>query len=123
MKQIVDQINERIRQLEFADAYIYSFCKNVLSIAVSQDFFYYHNFLIKFTNVFAMDCKFSWSVDASINREMIELIEGADADIINLKYHVEIGNYIFRITTEDLDQFYIAAEEIELVDVVVKYYE
>jgi hypothetical protein len=55
---------------------------------------------------------------------MIRILGKSDKlDHLNLKYKIEIGNSIFQITTDEGAKFYIIAEEIELVNTVVKYYE
>lgn len=120
LKLIIDKINKRAQEFTYLDLYIYSYSKNTLVLAASTDLYYFHNFEIRFKNVFAVDSNFSWS--ANTKHEIITILESNDkAQSLNLKYKVEIGNSIFQIITEEGDFFYIIAEDIELIDEVVKY--
>jgi hypothetical protein len=118
---IVDKIYKKIQEFTYLDLYVYSYSNNTLVIAGSTDLYYFHNFEIRFKHVFAINCNFSLSINTS--DESIKVLEKNElADSINLKHMVDIGNSIFQIITDEEDSFYIIAEEIELVDEVVRYY-
>lgn len=121
IKESVDKINNKASEFIFLELSIFHFDKDELIIAASEDFSYYHNFEIRFKNVFAIIGNVNWKVDTQ--ESIIQVLENnEDAYRLNMKYSVEIGNTIFQFITEENKLFYIIAESIEFVDKVVKYW-
>ncbi|SFW81976.1 hypothetical protein [Chitinophaga sancti] len=121
IQDIVDKINSKVIEFPFLELSLLSFRDKELIIAASEDFSYFHNFEMRFKNVFTIIGNIDWKADT--NKLLIQVIEGTEEAInLNKKYRVEIGFTVFKLNNEEGDFFYIIAENIELVDKVVKYY-
>ena len=75
---------------------------------------------IKFENVFSVISNTYFRVNPEI--KSFSILEGEEAQMLNIKYHVEKGNTIYKILTEDGDDFYIIAESCIFRKYTVKYY-
>lgn len=62
---IVSLLNERVWTVSWLDFYIFSYEKNKLVIAGSDDFSYYHNVEIECYNPIYMKGNFEWTCDTT----------------------------------------------------------
>ncbi|WP_343673117.1 hypothetical protein [Chitinophaga sp.] len=120
-EDVIAVINKRVKEFIFLDASIYKYHDDGLTLALSEDFTYFHNFEIRFRNVFTVISNTSWSLETK--NDFIRILENSEESChLNLKYGVVIGNSIFQLSTDEDKVFYIIAEDIELIDNVVRYY-
>jgi hypothetical protein len=63
----------------------------------------------------------NWKAETKEN--LISVVEGEEADNINKKHRIEIGNIIYKISNSDALDFYIIAKDIKLEDKLVKYFD
>jgi hypothetical protein len=69
-------------------------------------------------------CNSEWKSDTSKN--VIEIVTGDEARMINLKNKVEQGYSLFKFVPEDMDEdcfFYVAAKELNYSTETVFYYQ
>ena len=116
----MNEINSFISEFSFFEFSFFEFSNNSLTIVGSEDIGYYHLIEIKFENVFSVISNTYFRVNPEI--KSFSILEGEEAQMLNIKYHVEKGNTIYKILTEDGDDFYIIAESCIFRKYTVKYY-
>ncbi|MBW8686993.1 hypothetical protein [Chitinophaga rhizophila] len=121
MHAIVQEVNRTIKEHRLLDVKLYSYSEDGLVLGLNENLTYSHKFEIRFKNVFAVDCVMAWTIETE--KDLIRLIDvSEEAKVINMKYGVIKGNFVFELQGEDDKLFYIIAEEISFAEHVVKYY-
>lgn len=119
-KEKIENINNYIGRFVFYELSILTFKDGVLVIAGSDDFLYYHNIEIVFTEVSTIICNSMFKLNTEL--KSINILEDIqEMRDVNLKYRVEIGNIIFKIIDEDACVYYIIAKNIDYNTSVIKY--
>ncbi len=109
----IEEINSYLKKEMWYDFEILEYKKNCLTIIGSTDFTYSHSIEIKFEDVFLSHFNTEWKSDTTKN--VIEVVSGDEARIINVKNRVEQGYILFKFIPEDMEKncfFYIAAKNI-----------
>ena len=122
IQEKIDKINNFIANMSWCDFEVHSLHKGCLSIVGSIDLSYFHNIEICFHGFFFVSSVFDWKSDTS--KPVLSLMEGELAERINLQYHVEIGNHVFKFITEYDDSetnCVIVARDITYNTQTVKY--
>ncbi|GAB2693131.1 hypothetical protein GCM10027037_15710 [Mucilaginibacter koreensis] len=100
--------------------YRWIYRSETLILAGSEDYKRMHNIEIYFKQVFTIVCNSYFSID--MRRPFIHLMDDIEKERqLNIKYGVTIGNSIFKINSNERQEFYIMAEDIDYVHGVVKY--
>jgi len=121
MNKIVSEINKSLSENIFYELSFFKLEKNNLIIVGSDDLAYFHNIEIEFSNVYSIECNYYFRIEPS--KAVISLIENDEEAIsINKKYGVTQGNHVFKILSEDNQEFYIISESISFREKVVKYF-
>lgn len=121
MNNIISEINRIISENIFYELSFLRLEKNNLIIVGSENLEYFHNIEIEFTNVYSIECNCCFRVEPS--NIVISLVESSEEAIaINEKYGVTQGNHIFKILSEDKQEFYIISESISFKENIVKYF-
>lgn len=120
MKEDIQALNETIQSYTFLDFYIYKMDQSNLVLAGSDDFSYYHNIEVHFINPFTVISNSFYSVDTTA--PFMSLLEDEnELKKINLQYGIVIGNSIFKMISEEGEEFFIAAEKMLWFHKTVKY--
>ena len=120
MNSIINNINKKISEHIYFELSFFKLENNNLIIVGSEDLGYFHEIEIEFNNVFTIECNFSFRLET--NKPIISLIiDNEEVFRINKKYGVTHGNYIFKIISEDNQEFYIISESISFRNNIVKY--
>jgi hypothetical protein len=109
----IEEINSYLKKEMWYDFEILEYKENCLIIIGSTDFTYSHSIEIKFEDVFLSHFNTEWKSDTTKN--VIEVVSGDEARIINVKNRVEQGYILFKFIPEDMEEncfFYIAAKNI-----------
>ena len=96
---------------------------NDLVLIGSEDFCYYHTLEITFQNIFHINLNESFKIDTT--KPFLSLPEKQEAYDLNVKLEVLEGYYIFKLTTEGIDDaitFYVIAQDIKYNTDTVFYY-
>ena len=118
--QTVNEIDAIIRSNPFFDLYVYSYDTDKLIIAGSQDLTYYHTLEIIFEDVLFVSGKFT-KLSTDKKSPIISMPE--NSKFLNIKYEIEQGYNLFRISVEDLkNNFFVAAKSISFNNDTVYYY-
>lgn len=121
IQKIIESINSTVKEHVFFELSFHHYQDNILTMVGSDDFSYYHQIEISFTNVFSILCNSNFRINT--NESFISIIEGnQESWDLNTKYGIIQGNKIFKIISEDGQIFYIAAENISFIKGVVKYF-
>ncbi|MDI9341694.1 MAG: hypothetical protein QM534_14075 [Sediminibacterium sp.] len=111
IKDKVDELNSYFRKFLFFELSILSYKDGNLVIAGSDDFLYYHNIEITFTELFTVVCNSLFKLNTEVNS--ISIVDDIqECREINIKYRVEMGNVIFKIIDEDDCIYYIIAKDL-----------
>lgn len=115
----IKNINEKINQFVFFEFSIYTYENNNLVVVGSEDLCYFHQVEIKFENVHTIILNSSFKIDTK--KPFLFLIEDDEAFELNKKYRAVTGNNVFKFINEDLEVFYVIAENISIEEKIVKY--
>ena len=110
---VVNEINDYIKKQMWLDFEVLSYENYTLSIIGSIDISSEHDIKIIFNDVSFISMPFEWKTDTSV--EALILVTGEEAVIMNRKFQVERGHYIFKFVPESfLGDFgcYLAAKTI-----------
>jgi len=123
LNKTVDELNELIGKLPWCDFDYLGMSGKNLEIAGGLDLFYpnpdSYDIRIIFEDIFYISSLMSWNTDTS--KKFLKILDGDEFNIMNKKYQVEQGNYIFvfsSIENHIEDLYYIIARNIryEIVD-------
>ncbi|OWR32513.1 hypothetical protein CDO73_02605 [Saccharibacillus sp. O23] len=109
----MDKINNYLRRNPFFYLEISDFSRWELNLVGGKSLTYAHELRIIFKEVSFVSLPMDWEVDVSALG--IALAEGKEECEINLKYQIEIGNYIFKLFPKGYDdkiEFIIIAKEV-----------
>ncbi|GIO67640.1 hypothetical protein [Paenibacillus cookii] len=112
-KKVVEDINTFIRSQLWLDFEVLQYDKQKLTIIGSIDISNMHDIEIVFEDIFFVSLPIEWKTDTS--RQVLSILEGEKAIILNKKFQVEQGYSIFAFAPEDYpDDFgcYVCAKKI-----------
>lgn len=99
VKDIIRAVNIFLSQQLWMDFEIIEYSGQFLRIIGSIDITAVPVMELVFEDVYFVSAVFNWKTNT--DRTVVSLLEGKDAKVVNLKYRVEQGYHIIKITPED----------------------
>lgn len=99
VKDIIRAVNIFLSQQLWMDFEIIEYSGQFLRIIGSIDITALPVMELVFEDVYFVSAVFNWKTNTG--RTVVSLLEGKDAKVVNLKYRVEQGYHIIKITPED----------------------
>lgn len=107
MQLTIDKINNFLKMHHWCDFEIIEF-KGNLKIGGKTSFDDDYDLVIRFENVFFIQCNYEWKTDTELISFTIPNLE--ERRKINLDFSIEQGYTLFKIIAEDVDKpFYISS--------------
>ena len=113
-RQYVSEINQFLKSLPWCDFEIFEMSGGRLTIQGSISPSYPFDIRIFFDEVFHIQCNSYWKTDTS--KDVISVAVDEEARTLNVKYGVEVGNVVFKLSAEDLaTSFYVVAKSVSYI--------